>query len=65
MKKNEKYSVYSIEGNTFDGIKVQALLEPEKINPFGFRTYEEALNWINEEGFRQVDYTILQVFRKK
>jgi hypothetical protein len=30
-----------------------------------FNTYEEALAWINYEGERNVDYVIIEVFRKR
>lgn len=30
-----------------------------------FETYIQAMNWIHSEGYRQRDYTIIEVFRKK
>lgn len=30
-----------------------------------FGTYIQAINWINTEGHRHSDYTILEIFRKK
>lgn len=65
MNDIENFFVYIIENKTFDGKKICALIEPENRNPFGFKTYEDAKNWIEAEGYRQVDYTIIQVLSKK
>ncbi len=58
----KKFQVYSIQDchapsfNKISGLQVG--------NPIPNETYEEAFEWIQINGARQVDYTIIEVYRK-
>lgn len=59
IKKFHVYSIQDCHASSFDkifGLRME--------NPNPNRTYDEAVEWVQENGDRQVDYMIIEVYRK-
>ena len=57
----KKYKVFVIVDNTATSFTKTHVLEDANI---AFDNYDDAKEWIENNGYRQTDYVIIEVFRK-
>lgn len=57
----KKYKVFVIIENTAPSFTKTHVLEDSN---FAFDNYDDAKNWIEQNANRQIDYVIIEIFRK-